>query len=79
MITFYQCLTEYKKRKDAIDFSKNRLKKISSYCKYVYDSGPGSTVTYTESREGEETFTVRSYPNYFKKFIMSVILKAHNK
>lgn len=78
MITFYECLQEYYKREDAIKFSNKQVKRMSGYCKYVFDSRENSKITYTKSKEGDEVFTVRSYPDSFKRVIMETIEKAHN-
>lgn len=77
MITFNECLLEYKNREDAINFSKKKIKNMSSYCKYVFESSSNAKPVYVESKEGEETFQVRAYPAYFKRVIMGVIYKVH--
>lgn len=81
MITFHECLQEYYKLPWAITFSQKKIKKMSTFCKYAFDNRPENVnrpPKYVESKEGDETFTVRAYPETFRKFIMNVINKTHS-
>lgn len=74
MVTFYQCLQEYLGKPGAVAFSKKEIKRISNYCRVLYDDlKVKPPVKYVQSREGEEVFEVRAYPEFFKLKIMKVL------
>ena len=79
MITFYECLLEYQKRPDSIKFSKKKLKKLHQYIKLVYDRNKNPPISYLESQEGDKIYQVRGYPDSFKKTIIGLLNRLHEK
>lgn len=79
MPTFHQCFLEYQKRPDAIHFSKKKIKKLHEHIKQVYDRRENPVISYIESQEGDKIYQVRDYPYTFKKTIVDLLNRLHEK
>lgn len=79
MPTFYQCFLEYQKRPDAIKFSKKKIKKLHGHIRRIYDRHENPPISYLESQEGDKIYQVRDYPNSFKKTIVDLLNRLHEK
>ena len=79
MPTFHQCYLEYRKRPDAIQFSKKKIKKLHQKIKWIYDRHENPPISYLESQEDGKTYLVRDYPYPFKKTIVGLLNRLHKK
>lgn len=77
MPTIYQRLELYRQSPASVYLSRTRLKKIYNVTKFIYDKRPSNPlISFVESIEGENVFTVRLYPDAFTKMIDTIILNT---
>lgn len=78
MPTVYEILSEFSAAKPGFEFSKKKRRLIAGIIKSVYDKNPkNKPIQYVTSSEGEMEYSVRDYPETFRRTMQGIVLKIH--